>query len=376
MVKICHMTSAHKRYDIRIFEKECVSLSKRGYEVVLLVNDDLNDEVKNNVKITSTEFFPKNRIDRFLNSNKKMLEKALLINADIYHFHDPDLLSLGYKIKKKGKIVIFDSHEDVPMQILDKDWIPKFIRPFISFLYGAYEKKVARLLDGIISVTPHVVERFNRLNEKSIMITNYPIIDFKENEKNISLHKEDYICFAGSISSQWMHENIITAIEDMPNIRYMLVGDGTEDYLNHLKTLKGWKNVNYVGKVPHEEVKKLYEKSKIGLALNFSTQAIKAGGTLGNTKLFEIMQNKLPVICTNYNLWKNVVEKFDCGICINPNNVEEIKEAIQFLLLNMESAYKMGQNGYKVVKELYNWSVEEKKLYEFYDLLLENKLNV
>ena len=37
MIKVCHMTSAHKSSDVRIFEKECVSLAKKEeYEVYLL----------------------------------------------------------------------------------------------------------------------------------------------------------------------------------------------------------------------------------------------------------------------------------------------------------------------------------------------------
>lgn len=45
MVKICHITTVHpNRYDVRIFEKECVTLAKNGYEVTLIVNDKLQDE--------------------------------------------------------------------------------------------------------------------------------------------------------------------------------------------------------------------------------------------------------------------------------------------------------------------------------------------
>ena len=50
-MKVCHLTSAHNRYDTRIFLKECSSLAKNGYEVSLIVADNLGDESKSGVKI-------------------------------------------------------------------------------------------------------------------------------------------------------------------------------------------------------------------------------------------------------------------------------------------------------------------------------------
>jgi len=135
-VKVCHLTSAHSRYDIRIFIKECRSLAINGYDVTLIVNDDKDDEILDGVRIVSTKYKYKNRIDRFIRSRKKLLDKAIEIDASIYQLHDPDLLPIGNKLKSLGKKVIFDSHEDVPQQIKDKEWIPKILRNLISNCMG------------------------------------------------------------------------------------------------------------------------------------------------------------------------------------------------------------------------------------------------
>ena len=68
--KVCHITSAHKRYDVRIFFKQCKSLAKHGYDVTLLVSDEKENEEIDGVKIISIKFKPKNRIDRFINVRK------------------------------------------------------------------------------------------------------------------------------------------------------------------------------------------------------------------------------------------------------------------------------------------------------------------
>ena len=118
-MRVCHVTSIHQRYDTRIFQKECISLYKAGYEVFLLVNDENDSEVKNGVQIISTGETFKNRIDRFINLKQIMFSALMEIAAEIYHFHDPDLLPIALLLKKKRKDIkiVFDSHEDFPAQI-------------------------------------------------------------------------------------------------------------------------------------------------------------------------------------------------------------------------------------------------------------------
>lgn len=363
--KVCHITSAHSRYDIRIFVKQCKSLVNYGYDVSLIVNDDQGDEIIDGVKIISTRYKPKNRVDRFINSKKKLIDKAFDVNADIYQLHDPDLLPIGNKLLKMGKKIIFDSHEDVPRQIQDKQWIPGIIRTAISKIYEIYEKSSVKKYNAIISVTPHIVERFKIINPNTVMVTNYPIIDRNEDIIRIP---NNTICFAGGINEQWNHDNILKAIEDIEDIKYILAGVVTTEYLEQLNFLPAWGKVKYMGKISHNDVKDIYSASNAGMALNYSIQA-KGQGTLGNTKIFEFMEAKLPVICTNYTLWEEIINEHKCGICVDPNNVEEIKNSIEFIINNPEKAKKMGENGRKAVIENYNWGTQEEVLLLLYEKL-------
>ncbi|WP_300386695.1 glycosyltransferase [Clostridium sp.] len=361
--KVCHITSVHNRYDIRIFIKQCKSLANNGYDVTLLVNDDKEDEIIDKVQIVSTQYKPKNRIDRFINSRKKLINKAIEVDSDIYQLHDPDLLPIGNKLKRMGKKVIFDSHEDVPRQIKDKKWIPKIIRNCISKVYESYEKASVKRYDAIISVTPHIVERFKAINAQSVMVTNYPIIDVDE---KIVRNPTNVIGFAGGITEQYKHHNVLKAIENIENIRYILAGGTTDAYLEYLKTFPAWAKVEYIGKIPQWEVKDIYKKSIMGIAIHKSTQLGELG-SLGVIKLFEFMESKLPVICTNYFLWQQVVEEYKCGICVDPNNIEEIKEAVEYIINNPLEARKMGRNGRRAVIEKYNWGTQEIELLNLYN---------
>ncbi|NLX02829.1 MAG: glycosyltransferase family 4 protein, partial [Syntrophomonadaceae bacterium] len=155
-MKICHITTVHPRYDVRIFWKECLSVARAGNEVFLIVNDNEDDEVINGVKILSIKSPFKNRMSRILSrgAKRRICKKAKNLKADIYHFHDPELLGLGVKLKKSGFCVIYDSHEDVPRQILAKEWIPSFLRGILSGLFELYENRCARKYDAIIVPTP------------------------------------------------------------------------------------------------------------------------------------------------------------------------------------------------------------------------------
>lgn len=363
--KVCHMTSAHSRYDVRILFKQCKSLAMNGYDVTLIVNDDIDDEIYDNIKIVSTKFKWKNRLDRIVNSKNKIYKKALEVNADIYHFHDPDLMLVGNRLKKRNKKVIFDSHEDVPKQIEGKLWIPKAFRKIISKMYSIFEKYSVKDYDAVISVTPNIVKRFSRINCNSVMVTNYPIIDINEiGERNPS----EAICFAGGISSKWNHVNIINAIDKIGGIKYILAGKGDEKYIELLRSLSAWNKVEFIGKVPYSEVKNIYSVSIAGMAINHAVQS-SGEGTLGNTKLFEYMWAKLPVICSNHKLWKEIVEKYHCGICVDPNNGEELVKAIRYIMEYPEQAKNMGENGRKAIIDEYNWGTQESTMLDLYSKL-------
>lgn len=366
--KVCHVTSVHGRYDPRIFFKECTSLAKAGYDVTLLVADGKPEEVRNGVRIVSVDFHPKNRVDRILHSASVMKKAAMLVNADIYHFHDPELLPVALYVKKHAKKAIFDSHEDVSGQIRRKAWIPCLLRPLISFMYSICSDYVLKQLDAVIAVSPSFVEKLQKINPNTVMITNYPILTECEDNK-ATQHSDNTFVFAGGISEQWNHDTILDALKTV-DAKYRLMGPVEDEYLIMLKQHPSWAKVEYLGKVPVESVKHKLEECTAGLAiLDYSENSAGKLGTLGNTKLFETMQAGIPVICTEFTLWKEIVDKWHCGICIPPRDVKALATAMQYIISNPEEARQMGENGRRAVAEEFNWGVEEKKLLDLYTRL-------
>ena len=369
MIKVCHMTNAHGCEDVRIFHKECVSLAKAGYDVSLVECGESYE--KDGVHIVGVGQPSGGRLNRMTAFAKKVYKAALQVDADIYHFHDPELLPYGLKLKKKGRKVIFDSHEHTAGTILEKQWIPKILRRMVFDLFSKYQRFVCRRLDAVIAATPNVTEYFKNINPATYQVTNYPIISQEGLQPDFSAKR---VAYAGGISSQWNHINVLKALEQLPDCRYCLCGAFEGDYGQKLKQMPAWKQVDFLGRIPHQQVAKELAYCSVGLALlTPGNNTDWHNGTMSNTKIFEEMMAGLPVVCTNFVRWKEFVERYHCGICVDPENIDEITAAIRYLLDNPEEARKMGENGRRAVRKEFNWGIEEKELLALYEDILKNE---
>lgn len=354
-LKVCHVTSVHNPFDDRIYLKECVSLEKAGYQVAILSRGE--KLVKNRIQFYQCTQHRRNRVSKLFFSSYDFYRVAIKLDYDVYHFHDPELLLCAARLKKKGKVVIFDSHEDVPAQILDKEWLPRFSRKIISRLYKFYETKVVKKIDAVVCATPSIKARFENRASKIIVINNYPIIG------DITFHAESFsdreasVCYIGGISENRGISVMKEAVRKLP-VTLVVAGNHIQETID-LEVGK----IHYIGWLNREKVNDLYAQVIAGLLLfmpqhnHFEAQPIK---------MFEYMAAGLPIIASDFQYWKDIIEKSNCGICVNPTDIEAIAEAIEYLCNNRDTAQEMGKNGYKLVCEKYNWRNEEFKLRELY----------
>jgi len=366
-IKICHFTSGHDTLDARIFHKQCRSLANAGYEVHLVAPVG-STEVRDGVNIWSIGAEGYGRFQRMFFVSKKVYAKALSIDADIYHFHDPELIPFGLKLKRIGKKVIYDSHEDSPADILNKGWIPRYLRRLVSRVFGMYEAYAARRFDAVISVTPHVVDRFRKANFNSQLVTNYPILDnLPPVRTGVRAKDQLNICFVGRICDESMQRSIVKAIEGVEGVGYICAGPVEEKYLHELSLLPGWERCNYHGAIAFSDANEFVSQGIAGLQItdyipNFGYKV----GSLGNTKMFTYMIAGLPVICTDMVLWREIIDENQCGFCVNPHDIDAIREAIEFIRDEPERAAQMGMNGREAVLKKYNWSAQVPNLLNVY----------
>jgi glycosyltransferase involved in cell wall biosynthesis len=364
--KICHLTSVHSKFDTRIFHKECKTLVNAGYAVTLVVQNE-KDEVIDGVRIKAVKT-PKNRRERILKTTKQVYERALECNADIYHFHDPELIPVGLKLKRKGKMVIYDVHEDVPQQILGKAWIPKPFRKIISYLVKSYTDVAVKQFDAIVGATPHITRQFLSLNDRAVNINNYPILKELFVEDLDWAEKERAVCYVGGITVERGIYNMVKAMEKVDG-KLFLAGNFIDEKVKHnAQVLSGWGKIEELGFVDRNQVKEVFSKSIAGLLLVLPGPNVY--GALPN-KMFEYMSAGIAQITSNDPLWKELIEKdCKCGITVDPSNPTEIAEAINYLLANPKIAEQFGKNGRNAVEKKYNWEIESGKLINLYKELL------
>lgn len=369
-MRVCHLSSVHRQEDPRIFHKECHTLANAGYEVFLITKGKTYD--KKGVHLIGVENTAKSRLQRMLGTTKKLYQKALEIDADVYHAHDPELLPVLMKLKKRGKCTIFDSHENTIATIDERTYLPKPVRKVASLLYTKYQTHTCRKMDAIVTATPNITELFQNMGCKRVIdLCNFPLLD----SFNLPDYRSRTLAFAGGINRQWNHERIIDAMETVDNVQYKLCGFADASYLETLKTRSAWEKVDFLGSLPFEQVAETLRQSAVGMALlTPGGNTDWENGNMANTKIFEEMMAGLPVICTNFKRWKQFIEKYDCGICVDPGDVDQISAAITELINDPAKAERMGRNSRKAVEAEFNWGHEAEKLIHLYREL-EGEMN-
>lgn len=365
--QITHLTSVHTRYDIRIFNKMCKSLAFNGYNVLLIVADGKGDEVKDRVSIVDVGASTMGRLLRMTKTSSRVFEKAKEFDSDIYHIHDPELIPAGLKLKKLGKKVIFDSHEDVSNQILNKPYLNRISKIILSKIYKWYEYWSLSKFDYLIAATSFIRNQLLKINPNTVDINNFPLL----NEFKISnwIHKENTVAYIGGISEIRGIKEVILALSYTQNVRLNLAGSfGEKIFEKKIKKYENWSKVNTLGFLNRQQVSEVLTKSLAGIVTLYPvTNYI----TSLPVKMFEYMSAGLPVIASNFSLWREIIEGNQCGICVDPLNPKAIGDAIQYLVDNPQKAEQMGKNGRKAVEQKYNWSIEEKKLLTLYKHLLQ-----
>ena len=369
-IKVCHLTSAHDSNDSRIFQRECVSVAANDDFDVYLVAPGESYNSKT-VKVVGIGEKPSSRIERMTKFPKRVFDKAIEIDADIYHFHDPELLGVGKKLKKRGKKVIFDSHESTVDQIRIKPYLPKFMRGLIAKAYDFYEREICLKLDAVIF--PCLVNEKNPFEKKAkrtIFLNNLPFLS--EFQMDDTCEKLFDVCVIGSLTESRGITYLLQACKKV-NATIALGGDfETEEYMEQLQQqgLLDSKFVNYFGFCDRLMVRQLYLQSKLCVSNILPVGQYPIAGNLP-TKVYECMAMKMPIIISNFDYPVKLNAIYNFAICVDPENVDEISGAISELLSNQAEYTLLGQNGRSAIENEFNWEKESIKLLELYRELYE-----
>ncbi len=360
MRKIFIFTSVHQWNDVRIFHKEAISLSKE-YNVDLHAPAEFDFKIVENVNVYGLPKWEK--VLERKGIRKEIWKRIKKSNADIFHFHDPELIIIGLYLKIiKKKKVIYDVHENVTKQILNKDYIPtRFLRKLISMIFSIIERIAIGFFDSVIVAGNDILKSY----EKRTIINNYPIIGAKNiNEYN----KDDALVYLGGITKIRGVEEVAKAIKIVNdktnrNLKIKLIGEfSNKDFKEHLLS-KYSKVIRFYGWRKREEALNETRKSFLGIVLYLPVQNHMF---LRSNKIFEYMEAGIPILYSNFSNWCNKLDKFKVGLSADPTDPHDIADKICWLLDNPSEASLMGKNGKRTITNHFNWYIEEKKLLDLY----------
>ncbi len=374
--KICVLTSVHPASDVRIFHKECKSLARAGYNVTLVATGDKDSErdgVMHRAIPAST-----GRLRRVLRGSLAVYRVALQEDADVYHFHDPELIPIALLLRMRGKKVVYDIHEDLPRTISYKPYIHPVLCEPVSGAARRVENFAARRFSGLITANPAIADRFRALNGNLAVVNNFPRIEEIESGSSAGDRPADRagrkptLLYVGMrITRARCAVEMVEAMGLLPEsvpARLRLVGNWDSAELpESLSKLAGWDRVEFVGELGRPGVAQELQNAAVGLVILHPEPNYVISQPV---KLFEYMCAGLPVIVSDFPVCREIVTDAGCGILVDPFNSKEIAEAMTFLLTHPEEAAEMGRRGYAAVREKYSWANEEKTLLRFYSDLL------
>jgi len=368
MGRICHLTSVHVVTDTRIFWRECVSAALRHH--VVLIAQSKKESLCSGVTIIPFPTYRK-RWQRMILGGWRMFRQAHRVHADVYHFHDPELLpwmALLHIITKKP--IIYDVHEFVTHSFSSRDYMGPKLKKIIGIVYVLIERLCSRQLVCIVAASERTgrdIAGRLRTHPPIVILNNYPRLAEIEDTHNTTSDRKGVV-YIGRISRERGMHNVIDAMQYVDSVLH-LAGDYEDPaYQQYLAKSEGWRKIEEYGYVNRRKAWELLTSAQVGVNVIPPAPNHLYGPS---NKIYEYMAGGLPIVASNFPMWKELVEDNGCGVVVNPLNPTAIADGINMILAEPVGAKRMGENGRRLVRERFNWEQEEPKLWAMYDSMLE-----
>ncbi|MBM3315708.1 glycosyltransferase family 4 protein, partial [candidate division WOR-3 bacterium] len=287
--------------------------------------------------------------------------------AAVCHLHDPELLPVGLLLKLRGRRVVYDVHEDYPQQVLSKHYLPRALRRPLAALLGRFEGAAARRLDAVVAATDHIAMRFGA---STTVVRNYPALPGalprrpRDHGRGLRV-----VHLAGTLTEDRGITSLVRALGLLDDsFELVLAGRFVPaDYGRRLAALPGWSRVRHVPPVPHELVWDVYAGCDAGVVCLLPLPRYRVSLPV---KLFEFMAAGLPVVASDFPLFRDIVERAGCGLCVDPESPEQIAAALRRLAAGPAAATAMGAAGRRAAAACYGWNAEADVLLGLYRRLL------
>jgi glycosyltransferase involved in cell wall biosynthesis len=366
-MKILHMTTLHPPEDLRILGKECRTLAGQGYDVQLAARVPSETAIDGIAVVPIGPLEVRAGVTKLARRLLSAWRAARRARASLYHLHDPELIPVGLLLKLRGKRVTYDAHEDTPLDLQSLGDVARRAR-LAARPYKAANWLAGRFFDAIVAATPGVASSFPA--KKTIVARNFPLT--AEAEAFVGPpHRErpEEVIYIGRISEDRGVREMTEAAR-MAGATVVLAGPAHEPLLSALHEGEQWPWVDYRGRLSRQEIATALQRARAGLVVLHPRKAYLESLPV---KLFEYMAAGIPVIASDFPLWRQIVAGAGCGLLVDPADPDAIASAIESVLADPDAAEEMGRRGREAVRETYNWDTESKQLLDLYARLSRDR---
>lgn len=374
-MKVCHITTVHPAKDTRIFYRMCQAVAKHDISVTLIAPDVFVDSLVQASRWNEQIGKTKSRLRRMLFAFRASLEEK----ADIYHFHDPELIPLGLALKvfRRTSAVVYDVHEDYPSQMLVKYWIPKPLRRLVAWSIQAMNNIGSWCFDGIVTADPFVQKDFEwGAGRKTLLFYNFPSPKLFEEEFLADRPKEFDLVYIGGMSERSgmfvLFDALLLLRQQSIKPRVGLAGytDGERGWQSLEEGVRNrglGEQVTLKRRIPFSEVPNWICRGRIGLV---SLQPIPKFMKNIPTKLFEYWTCGLPVIASDLPPIRPFVFEQKNGLLFKAAEAQDLARAIKYCLGNPLVCEQMGLYGRELVLARWHNDHQVGQLLQFYREIL------
>lgn len=374
---IMHLAPGHWAGHMRIYHRECLTLLHGGYRVAfaahLLPQDQLNPDIRfyslGELGNATLDWRLSSRVKR----NQKAYSLALHSKAELVHYHAPEFIWWGRKLRKLlGCPLIFDCMEDFEGYARQRRGIPNYLRPLLIYLVRWQLQIAMQSCDAIIVADEGTAKIFRPYARRVIVLHNFPQLSLFSNPQEESQGKLYDIAYHGSMPKYHLQEFL--GIDEILlsrgyRLRWRLIGRMVEKdwFLQELKRRSCEERFVISELIPHDKIANEVRKAKIGI---IPLPDLPKFQNNIPQKLFEYMALRMPVVMSDLPPSRPFVGDKRCAIMVPPGNYSAYADAITQLMEEPSLCEQMGAEGQKLFEQKYNWEIESKKLLNLYSKVL------
>ncbi len=272
----------------------------------------------------------------------------------------------------KGLPIVFEVRDLWPESAIDTGVLKNKLIIKMAYWFENYMYKKAKLINVLTPAFKTKLIEKGVPEEKIIFIPNaadFTLAEQIQNDnfdaavfkKELGLEKNFVITYVGAhgVANHLIQlVDVAVRLQDTPVV-FQLIGSGMQKQMLQDEVKKrGLTNVIFRDAVPKAEVFKYILASDMGASVLKNVDTFK---TIYSNKTFDYMSCKRPVFLAIDGVSRELVEKADCGIFVEPENIDDIETKVRAILQNEEALIASGVRGYDYAKQHFDRGVLAQK---------------